>query len=95
MSGSPGGEDGLALRAIRPGDLALYRDIRFAGETAFTVELTSRGNCRVELYLDGWYHGSLTAGASLSLPPIQGSHTVTLEFYGDFEDASLGSFRFN
>ena len=85
----------LTLQEIRPGDTAVFRYLQFDGEDTFRAALDCGGNCRVELWLDGWYHTALKKGAdSVKMAPVSGKHTVTLKFYGDFETASLHEIEF-
>ncbi|MBP3292474.1 MAG: family 43 glycosylhydrolase [Clostridia bacterium] len=85
----------LNLREIRPGDSAVYRYLDFHGENTFTADLRTDGKCRVEVWLDGWYHTSLDARkGSAAMEPVTGIHEVTLKFYGDFTDAVLDEFSF-
>ncbi len=101
IAGEDTSEHILVLDSIRPGDTAVYRYLRFSGETEFKVRLKADGDCRVELYLDDWYVVSLLVGASetytetaVSLPAQTGIHTAVLKFYGTFTDASLEQFTF-
>ena len=95
IAGDETSEHTLTLQEIRPGDSAVYRQISFHGENTFTVKRRTEGDCRIEVWLDGWYHASLSGNAgSVRMDAVYGNHTVTLKFYGTFTDASLNDFVF-
>lgn len=101
IAGDSAASQGMALREIFSGDAAIYRDIHFDGENAFSLHLKCDGQCRVELYIDEWYHACLTADASgeyalhrAKMPELQGDHALKLEFHGEFDRASLDFFQF-
>ena len=92
---------GLSLRGIRHGDSALYRSLSFDGETAVTVTVRADGDCRAEIYLDGMYAASVSAAScdtyrtvTAAIPPVTGTHTVELRFFGDFASADCAEFSF-
>lgn len=101
IAGDEASPYGMALREIQPGDEAIYREIHFDGETVFSIRLKADGQCRVEMYVDDWYHGCLRADAGaeyaqyrVQIPALNGTHVLKMEFYGEFGRASLDSFRF-
>lgn len=91
----------LVLGEIRDGDSATYRYLEFNGETSFSIKLCADRPCRVELYIDGWYHDTLNAPASKDyavackpIAPIEGVHELTLKFYGNFDSMCVDEFLF-
>lgn len=99
--GDPDCPYGFALRRIKPGDTAIYRYLSFCGEDTITASVKTDGELRVELYIDGWYHGSMIVKAndaytegSIQIPPLSGEHTLQLKFFGEFAEAALSEFVF-
>ena len=101
IAGDDASEHVLVLDEIRPDDTAVFRYLRFDGETSFTARLKTEGTCRLELYLDDRYVTCVTVRSAdtytdvtVPVPACTGIRTVTLEFYGGFTDAALESFTF-
>ena len=102
IAGDAQSPENLVLSALRDGDTAAYRYLRFDGETNFTIRMKNHADCRVEIYLDGMYHADFKVAASevyadttVATPAVSGEKvTVTLKFYGEFTDASVESFTF-
>ena len=91
----------LALTEMHHGDAATYRYLSFAGENRFALTLRADANCRVELYLDGKYHTDFKVTASdtfttaiAQIPPIHGTHELTVKLFGRFTSAAVDAFRF-
>lgn len=96
IAGDETSEYGMALCDIHPGDAAVYREVRFDGENVFSICLKANGPCRVELYADDGYRTCLIAEGSgeyaryrAAMPALHGNHALKLEFYGEFDRASL------
>lgn len=77
------------LSCIREGDCAVYKYLSFNGEDSFSVSCHAPKDGRVELYIDGKYHGAVSIKKSESyelftadILPIDGVHTVELRFFG-------------
>lgn len=101
IAGDDASEHVLVLDEIRPDDTAVFRYLRFVGETSFTARLKTEGTCRLELYLDDRYVTCITVRSADSytdvtvpVPAYTGIRTVTLKFFGGFTDAALESFAF-
>lgn len=95
--------ENLVLSEIENGDTATFRYLQFDGETQFCVRMRTADTCRVELYIDGWYHAELKvfpsapyADAGTLMPALCGSHSVTLKFYhkGDTAGTAVESLLF-
>lgn len=89
----------LTLTAVQDGDTATYRYLTFQGEDTFSIHMQANDDCRVELYIDGRYHGELQVPAEQTsiaapIPPLTGDHTLTLHFYGSFTKAAVADFAF-
>ncbi len=91
----------LLLTHIHHGDAATYRYLGFNGEDVFAITMKTQDVCRVELYIDGMYHGEMKVPAqeqiqtyACQMAPIDGKHTLTLYFYGDLQDAVVKEFVF-
>ena len=91
----------LALTEIHNGDAATYRYLDFGGETGFEIVMKADASCRVELYLDGKYHTDFKVAASqgfatfrAQIPPIHGTHALTIKLFGRFDGAAVDAFRF-
>lgn len=101
IKGDSASERTLVLGDIKSGDSASYRYISFKGEKKINVKMKSDSPCTIELMIDGRHHSTVYADAgadyanvSASFEPLQGKHTLTLRFVGDFTDVSVDSFRF-
>lgn len=101
IAGDATSDDNLMLDEIVNGDTATYRYVDFHGENVFSIRMKSDDKCRVELYVDGLYHTNIEVPASqtfavarTSMPPLSGSHSLTLAFYGTFTTASTDAFCF-
>ena len=80
----------MILSRISEGDSAIYKYINFKRSCVFRVKTKSKTSGRVELYLDGKYHGYVFIDASseykefsAEISPIRGIHTVELRFFGN------------
>lgn len=94
-------DEPLLLTEIADGDVAVYRYLTFHGEDQFRIRMRSGGHSRVELYVDDRYHAELPlpdsgdfAETACRIPPLSGTHTLTLKFYGDLDQAAASSFTF-
>ena len=101
IAGDKHASHNLVLTEILHGDTATYRFLDFHGETSFSIRMKNNAKCRVELYLDGRYHGDFRVESadayvttSKILSPVTGTYTLTLKFFGDFSSASVDSFSF-
>lgn len=82
-------EHKFVLSEIKEGDTAEYKYIAFNGETHFTVKTKSIKDGRVELYVDGRYHGCIMIKKSeefrsfgSEIKPLFGKHKIELRFFG-------------
>lgn len=101
IAGDETSSEHLVLTNLANGDTAAYRYLDFDGETVFSIRMKSTADCRVELYVDGMYHADFKVAAAetyadtrAAIPALQGAHTLTLKFYGEFTDGAVESFTF-
>ena len=102
LAGDPDSPENLVLTRVGDGDTATYRYLQFNDETTFRIRMKNNAECRVELYLDGWYQTDFKVAASetyadteVKIPAAKGTEfTLTLHFYGEDLDASVESFTF-
>ena len=96
IAGDAASEENLVLSEIRSGDTALFRYLEFKGENRMKVRISTPVICRVELYIDGWYHAEMKvaptegyAEASADMPVLHGRHAITWKFYCNESEACV------
>ena len=101
VAGEPSAGGALMLTELADRDTATYRYLDFHGEDTFRIRMRSGGEGRVELYTDGLYHAELSIPDGTDfvetvghIPPLHGTHTLTLKFYGNLRDAAVEAFSF-
>ena len=103
IAGDAGSAYGYAVTEIGNGDSALYRSYSFDGEDAFTLRVRTDKPCRAEVYLDGWYAGSVSIQPGNRFAkitgrlerPSAGVHAAEVRFYGEGFTAALDALRFH
>lgn len=88
----------MYLGSISEGDAAVYKYLNFNGENKLSVKIKADMDGRVELYVDGKYHGYVLFNASNDyrvfendIKPISGIHMIELRFFGkaDYYNANF------
>ena len=82
----------MSLTSIVEGDTAIYKYVDFDGADTFRVKTKSDVPGKIELYIDGKYHGCVFIEESeeyktfsCKIPPVFGRHSVMLRFFGKHE----------